>query len=131
MVADRGPERAWLALGALNGGIAVILGAVAAHVLEADLPNERVDWLTTGARYAMVHALALVAVAWVRARWRGWLPVAAGWAFLLGAVLFSGGLYVAALSGWRAVIAVVPVGGVAYIAGWFLLAGTALFSRRI
>ncbi len=130
MLADRGPERAWLALGALNGGIAVVFGAVAAHVLEGELPGPRIDWLTTGARYAMVHALALVAVAWVHTRWQGWLPVATGWAFLTGAVLFSGGLYVAALTGWRAVIGVVPVGGVAYIVGWALLAATALVGRR-
>jgi len=130
MMADHGRERAWLALGALNGGIAVVFGAVAAHVLADRLPEPRVDWIATGARYEMVHALALIAVAWVRTRWRGWLGAAAGWGFLIGCVLFAGGLYVAALTGWRTVIAVVPVGGVAFIAGWALLAAAALTARR-
>lgn len=121
------PEvRAWLALAGLNGALAVALGAFAAHGLADSVSPSRVDWLDTAARYQLVHALALVGVAWARTVWRGWTLVAAGAAFLAGAVLFSGGLYVAALTGWRGIIAVVPVGGAGYILGWLLLLAAAL-----
>ena len=118
--------RAWLALAAVNGAIAVVLGAFAAHGLADSVPPARVDWLETGARYQLVHAAALIGIAWTRTVWRGWMPVAAGSGFLLGAVLFSGGLYVAALTGWRGVIAVVPIGGAGYILGWLFLLAAAL-----
>ena len=118
--------RVWLILAGLNGALAVALGAFAAHGLGDAVPPSRVDWLETASRYQLVHAAALMGVAWVRTVWRGWLPTAAGVAFVAGAVLFSGGLDVAALTGWRGIIAVVPVGGAAYIAGWLFLVAAAI-----
>jgi uncharacterized membrane protein YgdD (TMEM256/DUF423 family) len=76
----------------------------------------------------MFHALALVAAAWAAGRGGGGAGAAAwaGWLFVAGTVLFSGSLYVLALTGVRALGAVTPFGGVAFIAGWIALAIAAL-----
>mgnify|MGYP001617078303 CR=1 FL=1 len=66
--------------------------------------------------------LGLLAVAWAAARWPGQATHAAGWLFLAGIVLFSGSLYGLSLSGVRALGAITPLGGVAFIAGWLTLA---------
>jgi uncharacterized membrane protein YgdD (TMEM256/DUF423 family) len=81
----------------------------------------------TGARYQMYHALALLAVAWAVSRFPdSQLPVIAGWLFVAGIVLFSGSLYLMALTGQRWLGAVTPFGGVAFIAGWACLLLAAL-----
>ena len=76
----------------------------------------------TGARYQMYHALALMAVAWAATRWPGKLTTAAGWCFVAGTLLFSGSLYAMALTGQRALGAITPLGGVAFLSGWLCLA---------
>lgn len=120
-------SRLALAIGTVNGALAVAVGAMAAHALEASAADAaRVDWVETAARYQLAHALALIGLAWVMTIWPGWLPRAAGLAFTLGIVLFSGGLSVAGLLDWRGAIPVVPVGGVGYIVGWLLLFATVL-----
>ena len=76
----------------------------------------------TGVRYQMYHALALLAVAWAVNHWPGsGLTSAAGWLFAAGSLLFSGSLYVLALTGIRWLGAITPLGGVAFVAGWFCL----------
>jgi uncharacterized membrane protein YgdD (TMEM256/DUF423 family) len=54
------------------------------------------------------------------------LPIWAGWLFVAGIIIFSGSLYVLVFSGLRWLGAITPIGGVAFIAGWVLLAWTAL-----
>jgi uncharacterized membrane protein YgdD (TMEM256/DUF423 family) len=73
----------------------------------------------------MFHALALLVTAVAVARFDGWVARAAGWSFLAGIVLFSGSLYALALSGQRALGAITPLGGAAFIAGWLALAWAA------
>ena len=119
-------ERTFLVLGALSGAIAVAAGAFGAHALKARLSPDLLAVFETGARYQMFHALGLVAAAWAAARFPGGAASAAGWLFLAGSVLFSGSLYVLALSGVRWLGAVTPLGGVAFIAGWIALAWAAL-----
>jgi uncharacterized membrane protein YgdD (TMEM256/DUF423 family) len=80
----------------------------------------------SGARYQMFHALALVGSAWGAERFPGGAAAAAGWLFVVGTVLFSGSLYALALTGVRALGAVTPFGGVAFIAGWLALAWAAV-----
>jgi uncharacterized membrane protein YgdD (TMEM256/DUF423 family) len=76
----------------------------------------------TGVRYQMYHALALLAVAWAISRWPdSELPVVAGWLFVAGTLLFSGSLYMMALTGLRWLGATTPLGGVALVAGWLCL----------
>lgn len=78
----------------------------------------------TAARYQMYHALALFAVGWVasRATGSGTLVQWSGWLFVSGIVLFSGSLYALALTGYRWLGAVTPLGGLAFLAGWLCLA---------
>jgi uncharacterized membrane protein YgdD (TMEM256/DUF423 family) len=116
-------DRVFFGLGALSGAMAVALGAFGAHGLKTRLPVELLATFETGVRYQMYHALALLAVAWAVTRWAGSsLPVAAGWLFVAGTVLFSGSLYLLALTGQRWLGAITPLGGVAFVAGWICLA---------
>jgi uncharacterized membrane protein YgdD (TMEM256/DUF423 family) len=98
------------------GATAVLLGAFAAHALKDALTDERLRLFETGARYHMYHALAL-GLCMVRAPLR-WAPAC----FAAGIVLFSGSLYLLAWSDARWLAAVTPFGGVAFVAGWVLLA---------
>jgi uncharacterized membrane protein YgdD (TMEM256/DUF423 family) len=109
-------------LGAASGLLAVAAGAFGAHALRARLEPAMLLIFETGARYQMYHALALFGVAWAASRWPGRLTTAAGWCFVMGTVLFSGSLYLLALTGVRAWGAVTPLGGLAFLAGWFCLA---------
>lgn len=115
-------ERVFLICGAASGFIAVAAGAFGAHALKAQLPPELLAVFDTGARYQMFHALALIAVAWAATRWPGRLTVASGACFIGGTLLFSGSLYLLALTGVRGFGAITPVGGVLFLAGWLLLA---------
>jgi uncharacterized membrane protein YgdD (TMEM256/DUF423 family) len=118
-------DRVFIALGALSGCLAVAAGAFAAHALRARLGPEMVDVFQTGATYQMYHALALVAVGMLMARFSSdgsaWLT-ASGWLFLAGSILFSGSLYLLALSGTTWLGAITPLGGVAFLLAWLALA---------
>ena len=74
----------------------------------------------------MFHALALVATALLAERMGGALITCAGWAFVAGIVLFSGSLYVLALTGMTVLGAITPLGGLAFLAGWACLAFASL-----
>lgn len=115
-------DRSFALAGAISGFLAVAAGAFGAHALRAQLTPGQLLTFETAARYQMYHALALLAVAWASTRWPG-LPVrAAGWLFIGGTVLFSGSLYILALTGARWLGAVTPLGGLLFLAGWLSLA---------
>jgi uncharacterized membrane protein YgdD (TMEM256/DUF423 family) len=108
-----------LALGALLAFAAVALGAFGAHALRARLAPDMAAVWQTAVQYHGWHALALVAVGLVLLQRPEATAVAiAGWLFVAGVVLFSGSLYALALTGVRALGAVTPLGGVAFLAGW-------------
>ncbi len=113
--------RFWIALAAVFGGTSVAMGAFAAHGLQGALAGERIDWLETASNYAMAHALALLGVAWLSERRGGFAIHVAGAGFAVGVILFSGGLYLAALADLRDIMPVVPLGGMAFLAGWAAL----------
>ncbi len=108
--------------GSLSAFLAVAAGAFGAHALRARLSAELLAAFETGARYQMYHALALLLVAWAVTRWPGAPVRAAGWLFVGGTVLFSGSLYLLALTGARWLGAVTPLGGLLFLAGWLALA---------
>jgi uncharacterized membrane protein YgdD (TMEM256/DUF423 family) len=122
-------ERVFLVAGAISAGLAVGLGAFAAHGLRGRLTPELLTTFETGARYHMYHALALLVVAWASARWPAGSISAAGWLFLAGTLLFSGSLYLLAVTGHRWLGAITPVGGAAFVAGWLALAWGVWASR--
>jgi uncharacterized membrane protein YgdD (TMEM256/DUF423 family) len=122
--------RLWSVLGAINAIAAIAAGAFGAHALRARLPVERLAVFETASRYHMYHALGLIAVAWLAHVRAGGssagLVAAAGWLMLAGIVLFSGSLYALTLSGVRALGAVTPFGGLAFMLGWAMFAWAAL-----
>lgn len=118
-------DRTFLSVGALSAAIAVAAGAFGAHALKARLAPDLLVIFDTGARYHLVHAVGLLGVAFAASRFPGPLVTWAGWLLVAGTVLFSGSLYVLALTGIRALGAITPFGGVAFIAGWLCLAWAA------
>lgn len=123
----------WLAVSGVSGFLAVALGAFGAHGLQARLADaadaaKRLSWWQTGAHYHLMHALALAVVAFTyerasQARY-------AGFAFVVGTLLFSGSLYAMALGAPRVLGAVTPLGGAAYLVGWGVLAYCGFTLRR-
>jgi uncharacterized membrane protein YgdD (TMEM256/DUF423 family) len=133
--------RRWILIGAALGAIGVGLGAFGAHVLPDVLGRlgyvgddlaRRIGLFETAIRYQMLHAIAMVLVGLVlerqdRPAWRF-----AGWAFLIGVLLFSGLLKVMTFAGpqWNWLGMVVPIGGISMIMGWLALAVGAFQAKR-
>ncbi len=115
-------DKGFAVAGSLSAFIAVAAGAFGAHALRARLAPDLLAVFETGARYEMYHALALLAVAWAATRWPGTPVRAAGWLFIGGTILFSGSLYLLALTGARWLGAVTPLGGLLFLGGWLALA---------
>ena len=124
---DRMSQRL-IAAGAINGALSVGAGAFAAHGLRDHLEPKLFEAFETGARYHMYHALAIVLAGVLVERYPA--STAAGWIFQLGIVLFSGSLYALALTGEKALGAITPFGGLAFLAGWVWLAYSAVRSAR-
>jgi len=118
----RDVSRAFVVAGALSAALAVMLGAFAAHGLRGRLTPDLAATFEVAVRYQMYHALGLVAVGWAVTRWPGAAIGAAGILFIVGALIFSGSLYLLVLTGQRWLGAITPIGGLAFIAGWLLLA---------
>jgi uncharacterized membrane protein YgdD (TMEM256/DUF423 family) len=118
--------RLWLFIAAILGALAVLCGAFSAHGLETRLDAQAREIFETGARYQMYHALAMGLAALAM---RGEAVARARLAaifFLAGILLFSGSLYLLALTGSGGLGLVTPIGGLAFIAGWIALALAAL-----
>ncbi len=115
--------KTFIMLAALRGLLAVALGAFGAHGLKQQLSEDMLAVYQTGVQYHFYHCLALLAVAIMimlqpniaELRW-------SAWAFVVGQLVFCGSLYILAISGVRGLGAITPLGGLAFIAGWFLLA---------
>jgi uncharacterized membrane protein YgdD (TMEM256/DUF423 family) len=112
----------FLFLGSIMAGIAVAAGAFGAHALKGMLDASMLAVFETAVRYQMYHALGLCIVAWAVDRHPAQRFSTVGWCFAAGIALFSGSLYVVALADIRWVGVVTPLGGLAFIAGWGLLA---------
>jgi len=108
--------------GALLALLGVALGAFGTHALRTRLPTERLSAFETAVRYQLIHAVALLAVAWLVERVPHPAVRQAGWLLLLGTVVFSGSLYALTLSGMGVLGAITPVGGLLMILGWGWLA---------
>lgn len=120
---DKLYQRRYFQIAAVLGALSVIAGAFGAHGLEKHLDAEHLDIWHTAAQYHMYHALAMLAFA------GGALPGiasrAGAWAcrlWLVGIIIFSGSLYVLAVTGISWLGAITPFGGLAMIAGWVLAA---------
>jgi uncharacterized membrane protein YgdD (TMEM256/DUF423 family) len=118
--------RTALTLAALLMFVAVAAGAFGAHALRNRLAPEMSAVWQTAVQYHAWHALglAIVGLLTIHVPERAGLALA-GWLFVAGIALFSGSLYAMALTGYRALGAVTPIGGVAFLAGWLALAWAA------
>ncbi|MET3575733.1 DUF423 domain-containing protein [Bhargavaea ullalensis] len=115
----------FLIAGAINAMISVAAGAFGAHGLEGKLNDHYMSVWEKAAMYQMYHALGLIIIGVLKhpsllgnitqLNWAGWLLFA-------GIILFSGSLYVLALTQIGVLGAITPLGGVAFIIGWLMLA---------
>jgi len=115
----------WIKLGAILGGLSVMIGAFGTHSLKARLAEKSLQTFHTAQSYQFMHSLALVLVGLLV------LKVGeenskklnrAGWFFVAGIAMFSGSLYTLALGGPRWLGPITPLGGLCFMIGWFLLA---------
>lgn len=112
----------YLSIAAGSGLLAVVLGAFGAHALRAQLDPRAMGIYETAVQYHFAHSLALLAVGLLyRTAVSPRLLGFAGLAFSTGLLLFSGSLYLLAVTGIRWLGAITPLGGLAFIAGWSLL----------
>jgi uncharacterized membrane protein YgdD (TMEM256/DUF423 family) len=123
--------RIWILAASINGLLSVAAGAAAGHLFAADA--HRTALMSTGAQYAMYHGLALLALAALAGaseREADRFLIMAAWLFFAGTVLFSGSLYLLALTGIRPLPWVPPFGGTAFLPGWLSLGVFAWRRRR-
>ena len=114
-------ERLWLGFGALFALTGVAAGAFGAHGLKSILDESALATFETGVRYQMYHAFGLLMVSLLAARFGPGLMSVIGWLFVAGILLFSGSLYLLALTDLRFFGAITPLGGLCFLAGWALL----------
>ena len=114
-------DRFFFLSGAVAAFIAIALGAFGAHSLKTKLSADMLNIFEIGVRYQMYHALGLIAVAWATTRWPEANLNAAGWAFIVGIVVFSGSLYLLSATDIRWFGAITPIGGLAFLIGWAIL----------
>lgn len=117
----------FISLGSILAFLGVALGAFGAHALKSRLTPDMMKIFETGVQYHMLHAIALVMVG-IISHWLNDSQLLAwsGRMFLAGIIIFPGSLYVLTMTGIRTFGAITPIGGLAFLAGWFLLAVVAL-----
>lgn len=108
---------------AMSGFLTVALGAFGAHALRGSLSQEMLSVWQTAVLYQGLHSLALLAIGLLalQIREHRWI-IRSGGLMLLGILLFSGSLYLMALSNYRPLGMVTPFGGLALLSGWAMLA---------
>ena len=111
------------------GLLAVVAGAAGTHALRDTLDPGALRTFETAARFQMYHALALLAVGILSLRWQTRILTVSAILFTVGIMLFSGSLYILALSGIGVFGAIAPIGGVCLMAGWASLIVAALRSK--
>ena len=114
--------KAWLIVGASLAGLAVLLGAFGAHALKSKVSPEDLLIFETGVRYHMYHALGLLFIGIVGFQVSQDLIQIPAYLFTAGILIFSGSLYLLVLTNTRWLGPITPIGGLCFIAGWFLLA---------
>jgi uncharacterized membrane protein YgdD (TMEM256/DUF423 family) len=121
--------RGYLLGAGLNGAMGVAIGAWASHGLRASLPEAAIEWVRTGASYQLWHAAALLGLGATATLRRTRLFPVAGLALGIGALVFSGALYLHALAGLGWIASLAPVGGLLMIVGWLAVLAAAFRLR--
>jgi len=115
--------RIFLMLGAINAFLCVAFGAFGAHGLKQKLSVDMLAVYQTGVQYHFYHSLGLIVVGLVLLHFpKSRSILLSGWLMLAGIVLFSTSLYALSLTEIRALGAITPFGGIAFLSAWLLLA---------
>ncbi len=114
-------SKTFIILGAVLGFLGVAFGAFGAHALKEKLTVNYLNIFEVGVRYQMYHALALILIAFVYSSFPNLYVQASGWLTFFGVLIFSGSLYILALTSVTTWGAVTPIGGAVLLAGWLLL----------
>ena len=105
-----------------GGGVAILLGAFGAHGLKGRIEERLIDAFQTGVQYQIYHCLALLIISiLMREGGRNLALDLASYAFMLGVLLFSGSLYLLALTNIKWLGPITPIGGLCFILGWSAL----------
>jgi uncharacterized membrane protein YgdD (TMEM256/DUF423 family) len=113
--------RLFLAAAAISGALAVLLGAFGAHLLKQMITPEMLEVYKTGVQYHFYHTLVLLAVGILYRQHPSGILKWSGYLFIAGIVIFSGFLYLLAITGTKALGMIVPIGGITLVAGWICL----------
>ncbi|MCJ7783119.1 MAG: DUF423 domain-containing protein [Desulfobacterales bacterium] len=111
----------WFLSAGIFGFLSVALGAFGAHSLKNVLDDYGKSIYEKAVLYQMFHTTALLAVGMIQHFDKETSFSMAGWGFLIGIILFSGSLYLLAITGIKWLGAITPIGGVAFLFGWFWL----------
>ncbi|RFA36761.1 hypothetical protein CAI16_03910 [Virgibacillus dokdonensis] len=111
----------FLVLGAINGFLAVALGAFGAHGLEGKISKNAIATWEKAVNYQMFHTMALFVTGIFMMKVHSVGVTWAGWLFFIGILLFSGSLYIYSTTGIKTFAMITPIGGVAFLIGWILL----------
>jgi len=107
-------QKLWRAIAGLNGFLAVVMGAIAAHTIDG---VQNAAMAEKASIYQLIHALVLLELADKNDK----ILAVARWMFLLGIFFFCGSLYVRCLVGWDAATMVAPLGGISFMLGWIVI----------
>jgi len=122
-VMDEAVQRRYARIACVLGAVAVIAGAFGAHGLKTRIDDYHLGIWQTAVAYTMYHAIALLAFAGGALRGAaGGLAVWACRAWIAGIAIFSGTLYLLAVTDMKWLGAITPFGGFALIGGWILAA---------
>ena len=108
-------EKCWRGIAGVNGFLAIVMGAIAAHAIadaHAAAMAERASL------YQLIHAVLFL---WLADR-QGRIFGLARWVFMAGILLFCGSLYLKAMTGWAEATALAPLGGISLMTGWLMIA---------
>jgi len=106
----------------LSGLVSVILGAFGAHALRGKLDERLMHAFETGVNYQLGHSIVLLICCMLIQQWgKHWSLEFAAYSFTAGIILFSGSLYLLAITGMKWLGPVTPIGGLCLIVGWTLL----------
>lgn len=113
--------KAFLLIGAINGFIAVALGAFGAHGLEGKISEQAIKTWEKAVTYQMFHTVSILFTGLLLIKYQSASLMWAGSLFTLGIILFSGSLYLYSTTGIKSLAMITPFGGMVFLAGWVLL----------
>ncbi len=123
-------SRVLIMAGGILGLLGVVAGAMGVHALRDVLDAKALNTFETGVRFQIYHALALLAVGSLAGRWKTGFVKLSGVLFTAGVVLFSGSLYILAITGIGVFGAIAPLGGLSLMAAWTSLIVGAIRQRE-